>query len=752
MNQVRIPGYRIVGRLGKGGMGSVFSGIQVASGRLVAIKVLPPSSATNPDLVLRFEREAKMLASLTHPNVVQIVDRGQVGNINYFVMEYIPGRTLKDRMDQEQVSLRDVVDVVTRVGEAIQHCHDHGLVHRDLKPGNVLLTPSSEVKVTDFGISGLLRRMGDITEQGVLIGTPQYVAPEQLRDGSRVDHRADQFSLAVLAYEMLTNSLPIGVFDPVSRRRPEVPARVDSVLSRALARDPADRYRSVREFIHDFRRAFQPALPSSSATNGEGSVSLASGPETPPATQAGEGAAVAGEKEGPSGEWEARSSEDSTGTAGKAVGAGFPGGTESRRNSYSRQGPTGAEAATESGGQIDAVGFPGTVPVPRGPRRLGEGDWDPSLGGSLGSGGEGGASSRPHSGWWSRMAAPHRFGLLGLVCLLVMGAGAVALRGIVPGGTNKGPLLAGGAAAPPPLASSLAKAADVEKAMGWNACSAFLVCPRLPSGEWVVLPNLFANWYEKGGTSEMPVWLVPDRVGTQLTRGWNWEVGTGLVFTVRPSREEPRLFLALAKPTDADVVIKASHDLWRARASNTMEPPEIAPDSKNLLHNGDFSSPIGRSSTGAGWRFHRGTSPPSAPTPAPDSDRVTKENGTESFVILDTEGVVLGISQDVELEPGVDYRLQISACAPKAPNGWVTIDLAEGADTGEDETLTTSRKESTLWALSLELSPDWRRYEIRWEAPMTEDNRPCTWTWTIRARDGAARVREVHLVRSEDGE
>jgi serine/threonine protein kinase len=131
-------------------------------------------------------------------------------------------------------------------------------VHRDLKPGNIMLTDHGEVKVTDFGISGLLRRLGDLTEQGAMIGTPQYVAPEQLRDGSRVDPRADQYALAVIAYEMLTNALPVGAFETPSSLNPSIPREVDAILRKALAPNPADRFRSVREFVHEFAGRCSP--------------------------------------------------------------------------------------------------------------------------------------------------------------------------------------------------------------------------------------------------------------------------------------------------------------------------------------------------------------------------------------------------------------------------------------------------------------------------------------------------------------
>ncbi len=250
-----LPGYELLGELGRGGMGVVYSAVRLLDKELVAIKVLPPECARYPELINRFDLEAQMMATLTHPSIVPILDRGQMGNHSYIVMDYIPGCNLKHRIHKAApLSIEEVVAIATPVSEAIQCCHEIGLVHRDLKPANVLLSQLGQVQVTDFGIANLIQRLGHQTEFGVMIGTPQYVAPEQMKDGSKVDTRADQYSLAVIMYEMLTGMLPVGVFELASKTCDELTAEAEAALMKALARNSQDRFESMRQFLRAFRR------------------------------------------------------------------------------------------------------------------------------------------------------------------------------------------------------------------------------------------------------------------------------------------------------------------------------------------------------------------------------------------------------------------------------------------------------------------------------------------------------------------
>ncbi|MCB2154633.1 serine/threonine protein kinase [bacterium] len=255
---IRVPGYELLGVLGKGGMGMVFSAVRLSDEQLVAIKVLPPECAAHPELVNRFDLEAQMMATLSHPNIVPILDRGRISEHYFIVVDYIPGCTLKDRIGQAApLKIDEISAIATPVSEAIQSCHELGLVHRDLKPANILLSQDGRVLVTDFGIANLIQRLGDQTEDGVMIGTPQYVAPEQLRDGSKVGFAADQYSLAVIIYEMLTGMLPMGVFEPPSKMCPELTPEAETVLLRALSRDASKRYPSMRQFMRAFRRSLK---------------------------------------------------------------------------------------------------------------------------------------------------------------------------------------------------------------------------------------------------------------------------------------------------------------------------------------------------------------------------------------------------------------------------------------------------------------------------------------------------------------
>ncbi|MDK2971597.1 MAG: eukaryotic-like serine/threonine-protein kinase [Candidatus Sumerlaeota bacterium] len=253
-----LKGIEVLGVLGRGGMGMVYSAVRLADHELLAIKVLPPECLRYPELIQRFDFEAQMMAQLSHPGIVQIIDRGHWEDHPYIVMDYVPGINLKTRIERgAPLPIDEVLAIASPVAEALQRCHEAGMVHRDLKPANVLLSQSGRVLVTDFGIANLIHLLGDQTDHGVSIGTPQYVAPEQLRDGSNVDTRADQYSLAVIMYEMMTRDLPAGVFDPPSRSYPELTPEAEAVLLRALSRRPADRYDSMRQFLRAFRRAIQ---------------------------------------------------------------------------------------------------------------------------------------------------------------------------------------------------------------------------------------------------------------------------------------------------------------------------------------------------------------------------------------------------------------------------------------------------------------------------------------------------------------
>jgi serine/threonine-protein kinase len=244
---LELPGYELVRVLGRGGMGEVWLARQNSLGRSVAVKVLPPRLAKDPEFVTRFEKEATALAALSHPNIIQIIDRGVAGDHYYFVMEYVEGRSLREVM--RELSPPEALRVALQVARAIECAHDKGIIHRDLKPENILLDGRGHVKVADFGLAGI--RQPDtrlqLTATSVAMGTLNYMAPEQRRDAKNVDGRADLFSFGVVLYELLTGELPVGRFKLPSERVQGLDSRLDAVVARLLENEPEARYARAAE-------------------------------------------------------------------------------------------------------------------------------------------------------------------------------------------------------------------------------------------------------------------------------------------------------------------------------------------------------------------------------------------------------------------------------------------------------------------------------------------------------------------------
>jgi predicted Ser/Thr protein kinase len=243
------PQLEILGLIGKGGMGAVYKARQPALDRLVAIKILPPQTAAGPGFVERFNREARALARLSHPNIVAVHEFGQVNGLSYFIMEFVDGVNLRELERAGKLSPREALQIVPQICEALQFAHDEGIVHRDIKPENILLDKKGRVKIADFGIAKILGAGSgpELTQTQSVVGTPHYMAPEQMEKPTLVDHRADIFSLGVVFYEMLTGELPLGKFAPPSSRKVEVDVRLDDVVLRTLERDPEMRYQHVSQ-------------------------------------------------------------------------------------------------------------------------------------------------------------------------------------------------------------------------------------------------------------------------------------------------------------------------------------------------------------------------------------------------------------------------------------------------------------------------------------------------------------------------
>src|SRR6266404_3252988 len=243
------PQLEILAFIGKGGMGAVYKARQPALDRLVALKILPPQVASGPGFAERFSREARALARLSHPNIVGIYEFGQAGGLPFFVMEFVDGLNLRELEQAAQLTPRQALQIVPQICEALQFAHDEGIVHRDIKPENILLDKKGRVKIADFGIAKIMggeERDVAITETKNAIGTPHYMAPEQVEKPQTVDHRADIFSLGVVFYEMLTGELPLGKFAPPSRKV-EVDVRLDDVVLRALEKEPERRYQQASQ-------------------------------------------------------------------------------------------------------------------------------------------------------------------------------------------------------------------------------------------------------------------------------------------------------------------------------------------------------------------------------------------------------------------------------------------------------------------------------------------------------------------------
>jgi len=254
--------YKLERLVGKGGMGAVFLAHDLTLEREVAIKVLPPDISMDEHIVKRFQQEAKTAAKLDHTNIIPIYRVESEGGLNYFVMKYIAGTSLEDVLDQKQPLTIDYIQrVLWEAACALGHAHQRGVVHRDVKPANIMFDHDGRVMLTDFGISKALQAASGFTGTGMIIGTPHYMAPEQAK-GATVDGRADQYSLAVVGYRMITAELPYTgdsvhtilykhIFEEVPRasaKRSDTPEFLVAAISRALSKEPDQRFPTMEEF------------------------------------------------------------------------------------------------------------------------------------------------------------------------------------------------------------------------------------------------------------------------------------------------------------------------------------------------------------------------------------------------------------------------------------------------------------------------------------------------------------------------
>src|SRR5258707_7499898 len=300
--------YKIERMVGKGGMGAVFLAHDLTLDREVAIKVLPPDISQDPKVIQRFRREAKTAAKLDHPNIIPIYRVESEGGLNYFVMKYISGTSLEDLLEKRQpLPVPEIQRILWEAACALGHAHQRGVVHRDVKPANIMFDHDGRVMLTDFGISKALQAATGFTATGMIIGTPHYMAPEQGK-GAPVDGRADQYSLGVVGYRMITAELPFSgdsvhtiiykhIYEEpplASTKRPGIPASLTVAISRALAKEPDQRFPTMEDFatavwpeqpVASPGKPRGPARPRSPAT-ADAPTEITGAPTTPlPATR-----------------------------------------------------------------------------------------------------------------------------------------------------------------------------------------------------------------------------------------------------------------------------------------------------------------------------------------------------------------------------------------------------------------------------------------------------------------------------------
>lgn len=245
------PQLEILELLGHGGMGVVYKARQPQLNRFVALKILSPDLSVHPAFAERFAREAQSLARLTHSNIVGVFDFGRAGDLYYFLMEYVDGANLHTLFHGRQLPPDEARRVVLDICSALQYAHEEGVIHRDIKPSNILIDRKGRVKIADFGLAKLMDEGAAVAPGAApttaVMGTPHYIAPEQIETPGAVDHRADLYSVGVVYYEMLTGGLPLGRFEPPSHKSAAVGRALDDVVLRALERDPARRYQQAAE-------------------------------------------------------------------------------------------------------------------------------------------------------------------------------------------------------------------------------------------------------------------------------------------------------------------------------------------------------------------------------------------------------------------------------------------------------------------------------------------------------------------------
>ncbi len=262
--------YRIVEQLGQGGMATVYKAYHAALDRYVAVKALHPAFGEDPNFEARFQREARLVAKLEHPNIVPVYDYAEHEHRPYLVMKFIEGDTLKARLNQGPLASNEINKVVDAVGAALAYAHKRGILHRDIKPSNVLLATDGQIYLADFGLARIAQSGESTLSSDMIMGTPQYISPEQAMGKKDLNEGTDIYSFGVMLYEMVVGQVPFNadtpfsiihdhIYSPLPMPRsinPKVPETVERVLLKGLAKERADRYANVDAFVQAFKQAW----------------------------------------------------------------------------------------------------------------------------------------------------------------------------------------------------------------------------------------------------------------------------------------------------------------------------------------------------------------------------------------------------------------------------------------------------------------------------------------------------------------
>ncbi len=283
--------YRILNQIGQGGMATVYKAYHAATDRDVAVKVLPPQLAGDPEFLGRFQQEARTIARLEHPHILPVHDFGEEAGLTYLVMRYMEAGTLKERMQAGKLEPAEVDRLFTQLAEALSYAHAHGVIHRDLKPANVMVDAQGNVFLTDFGIAKLLESDAHFTATGAMVGTPAYMSPEQVL-GQKVDQRSDLYSLGIILYQMVAGREPFEADTPMAVAlkhvhaplplpttfNPQIAPGLERLILKSLAKEPADRFATAADFLAAWKQAVKEAQEQRGAETTGGAGRTASAP------------------------------------------------------------------------------------------------------------------------------------------------------------------------------------------------------------------------------------------------------------------------------------------------------------------------------------------------------------------------------------------------------------------------------------------------------------------------------------------